>query len=71
MSETIQEMLSKIWPQWKLVEYEPIGIGGFSKVYKAKHEEKLVDTTYAAIKVMETPSSDDVQAMINEMTNKR
>ena len=61
MTDTIQNILRSVWPQWELVE--PIGKGGYGVVYRAKHEDPILGVTYAAIKVLETPTRDDVQSM--------
>lgn len=63
MNEVVQDILRATWPQWELVQHEPIGYGSYSHVYQAKNEAKLFGSPYAAIKVIETPTPDDVLAM--------
>ena len=49
------EHLSKIWPEWKVIEQ--IGEGSFGKVYKIMRDEHGF-TDYAAVKVISIPQSD-------------
>lgn len=46
--------ISKVWPKWQVVE--PLGEGGFGKVYKAKRVS-FGDEMYSAIKVVRIPNN--------------
>ena len=50
--DDIREVLSRVWPEWEIIE--ELGRGTYGVVFKARRQD-LSGTSYAAIKVMTIP----------------
>jgi len=48
------------WEEWEITDFEPLGRGGYGRVYKAVKKDSYGGTPmYAAIKIISVPSQED------------